>query len=151
MSDGRKFTTVADAIAFIQAGNAVVTLVSLKTGARYTYKIRESKDGRVHFVSVMYGSDNETEYTYIGILRDGEFQWTKKSKISKDDVRWKAFDWAYANLVANRLPDVIEIWHEGRCGRCGRRLTVPESIERGIGPECSGKTKKAGEPLDLVA
>ena len=27
-------------------------------------------------------------------------------------------------------------WHEGRCGRCGRKLTVPESIEAGYGPEC---------------
>jgi hypothetical protein len=27
--------------------------------------------------------------------------------------------------------------HEGKCGRCGRLLTVPSSIESGIGPECS--------------
>lgn len=31
----------------------------------------------------------------------------------------------------------IEVWHEGRCGRCARRLTVPESILIGIGPECA--------------
>lgn len=30
----------------------------------------------------------------------------------------------------------VEIWHEGKCGRCGRQLTVPESIESGFGPEC---------------
>jgi hypothetical protein len=29
------------------------------------------------------------------------------------------------------------VWHEGRCGRCGRKLTVPESIESGFGPECA--------------
>jgi hypothetical protein len=37
------------------------------------------------------------------------------------------------------MPDGVVIWHEGRCGRCGRRLTVPESIESGYGPECIGK------------
>lgn len=26
-----------------------------------------------------------------------------------------------------------------RCGRCGRELTDPESIARGIGPECAGR------------
>ncbi|MGQ4872128.1 MAG: DUF6011 domain-containing protein, partial [Candidatus Thorarchaeota archaeon] len=32
------------------------------------------------------------------------------------------------------LPEKVRIWHEGKCGRCGRRLTVPESIESGYGP-----------------
>lgn len=27
----------------------------------------------------------------------------------------------------------------GRCCRCGRKLTVPSSIEMGMGPECAGK------------
>lgn len=38
-------------------------------------------------------------------------------------------------------------YHEGRCGRCARRLTVPRSIINGIGPECE---KKAGGGLDLL-
>jgi hypothetical protein len=32
-----------------------------------------------------------------------------------------------------------EVYHEGRCGRCNRKLTVPESIETGLGPECASK------------
>jgi hypothetical protein len=28
---------------------------------------------------------------------------------------------------------------QGRCKRCGARLTDPESIERGIGPDCAKK------------
>lgn len=27
----------------------------------------------------------------------------------------------------------------GRCGDCGKALTDPESIERGIGPDCAAK------------
>lgn len=38
-------------------------------------------------------------------------------------------------------------YHEGRCGRCARRLTVPESIINGIGPECA---KKVGGGLGLL-
>lgn len=33
----------------------------------------------------------------------------------------------------------VEVWHAGSCCRCGRKLTVPSSIESGIGPECAGK------------
>jgi hypothetical protein len=28
--------------------------------------------------------------------------------------------------------------HTGKCGRCGRKLTDPQSIARGIGPDCLG-------------
>ena len=47
-----------------------------------------------------------------------------------------------AAWIASRLssPDSLmenaDWWHEGVCGRCGRRLTVPESIDTGFGPEC---------------
>ena len=33
----------------------------------------------------------------------------------------------------------LEILEEDTCGRCGRQLTDPVSIQRGIGPECYGK------------
>lgn len=44
----------------------------------------------------------------------------------------------------------MDYYHEGRCGRCARRLTVPESIINGLGPECA---EKQGLPnvLDLLA
>lgn len=33
----------------------------------------------------------------------------------------------------------VEVWHDGKCGRCRRDLTVPESVARGLGPECAEK------------
>lgn len=33
----------------------------------------------------------------------------------------------------------LSYYHEGRCGRCRRKLTVPESIINGIGPVCAAK------------
>ena len=32
-----------------------------------------------------------------------------------------------------------------KCRRCGRILTDPESIKRGIGPECENKESRAGK------
>jgi hypothetical protein len=37
------------------------------------------------------------------------------------------------------LPAGVEVWHEGHCMRCGRALTVPESISTGLGPVCAGR------------
>ena len=70
---------------FILAGNALFTLVSQKTGARYTYKVRksESKPGypECHFVKLLTGPQNTADYTYIGMIRDGKFKTTAKSKL----------------------------------------------------------------------
>jgi hypothetical protein len=48
-----------------------------------------------------------------------------------------AWTWFCRHLFErDTVPDGLEVWHEGRCGRCNRKLTVPASIESGFGPEC---------------
>jgi hypothetical protein len=133
--------TSLDAIKeFLAAGKAVITLVSLRTAVRYTYKISQSKDNaNMFFVALLSGPDNETDYNYLGFIRNGVYAHGVKSKISADAGSAIAFSWFYGRIAAGVLPDNVEVWHEGRCGRCCRKLTVPASIERGIGPECAGK------------
>jgi hypothetical protein len=127
-----------DILRFILAGNAYFTLRSAKTGTRYTFRVSKKKDGDVHFVSTMYGSDNTADYAYLGVIKNGQFTLTAKSRFTNDSPQAKAFGWAFDHIMgADRIPDVLEFWHEGRCGRCARLLTVPESIANGIGPECA--------------
>jgi hypothetical protein len=123
---------------FILGGKAFVTFKNSETNNRYTYKIRVSRDKKLYFVGVLYGSDNESNYAYIGcIFNNGtEFRWTKGSKINETDVRVKVFHYVFHHVMKGNLPECVEIWHEGKCARCGRTLTVPESIESGFGPEC---------------
>lgn len=143
MRGGEQFTSAQDAARFMFGGNATFTLRSMKTGTRYTYRVRESEDGKLYFVSVLTGSDNEGDYTYVGITRmkDGApaFSLTKASRMSDDSLPVRAFRYMLTNLVVGVMPHNVEVWHEGRCGRCGRTLTVPESISSGIGPECAKK------------
>lgn len=123
--------------AFILGGKAVFTVANPETGNRYTYRVRASKDGRVHFVSLLTGSDNESDYSYIGFIRDGAFfHGGAKSRAGRNAPGVVAFGWVWRKR-ANPAP--AEVWHEGRCCRCGRKLTVPESIATGMGPECSGR------------
>lgn len=134
-----RLTTRAAVVEFMTAGNATLTLKSERTGNRFTYKVRESADRQVHFVSVLTGSDNESNYHYLGVIRDRAFSHGRKSKISESAPAAMAFHWFHANLQTGRLPAELQVWHEGRCGRCARKLTVPESVERGLGPECASR------------
>jgi hypothetical protein len=39
------------------------------------------------------------------------------------------------------IAERLETWltRDKRCKRCGRPLTDPESLERGVGPDCAAK------------
>lgn len=129
-----------DARRFILAGNATFTVVSAKTGTRFTYKIRarEVDGGRtLYFVSVLTGADNESDYTFLGTIFDGKtFKHSQRSPIGSDAPSARAFVWSFARIMSGTLGADASVHHEGRCGRCGRKLTVPRSIEIGLGPEC---------------
>jgi Family of unknown function (DUF6011) len=132
--------SAADAGRFMLAGKSTVTLVSQKTGARFTYRISATPDGAAYFVGLLSGPDNNADYKYLGRISRGIF-WPgrkvpKPGDISRDAPSARAFDWAWRALARGTMPEQLEIWHEGRCGRCGRKLTVPESIAQGFGPEC---------------
>jgi uncharacterized protein DUF6011 len=136
------FTSPIAALKFILGGKSFSTLVSLATGTRFTYRVeladkKNPSDADVWFVSVLNGPDNWTNYKYIGIIKNNEYRWTSKSKISEEAPSVKAFKFCFGHLSHNTIIG-FEVWHEGKCGRCGRKLTVPESIASGFGPECIG-------------
>lgn len=124
---------------FALAGNATFTVTSKRTGTRFTFKVRQPSPTSPHFVSLLSGADNESDYQFLGTIFNGaDYRHGKKSRITADAPSAVAFAWVWSHL--DNLPaDKVEVHHEGKCCRCGRKLTVPESIESGIGPECAGK------------
>jgi len=135
------FTSFSQAKRFLLAGNARATFVSAKTGTRFTYKVRAKEfNGRTfHFVSVLTGSNNDSDYTFIGtIFESNTFSHSRKSRIGNNAPSVLAFQWVFNALKAGVLPTTVEIHHEGRCGKCAKPLTVPASIESGFGPICMG-------------
>jgi hypothetical protein len=152
MSEGRKLSS-QDASRFVvpvgswDKQNATFTLVSVKTGQRFTYRVRSPEkqsnpEKPILFVSLLTGSDNTNDYRYMGIIVNPlspKFIRTKGSKIGTNAPSYKAFSWAFPRIIETSIPDSLEVWHEGRCCRCNRVLTVPESIESGIGPICGSR------------
>lgn len=131
---------------FLLAGDAIFTIQE-PDGTHHTFRLEkvEANDRwpESYFCKVLTGPDNTSDYTYFGKLDrfTGQVVTTAKS------AKWKG---TRKEAVLNRV--LARIWcddhdaytrhgwsvhHEGRCGRCGRLLTVPESVESGIGPECA--------------
>ncbi len=142
---------IATILTFIWAGNAIITLVSKATGQRYTFKISRAEDNgsssRPYFVALLTNPDNNSGYTYLGLVpSDGLHAYsalllTKASKLKNGSTPVRAFRYFLSCLDKGKL-EKLEVWHEGKCGRCGRRLTVPESIASGLGPVCAGMVAK---------
>jgi hypothetical protein len=134
--EGHMFTNPMLAREFVLAGNATVTLRSQKTQNRYTFKVQKADDKDFWFVKHMIGSDNESDFTYLGCINTaGVFALTKRTMSMSASPQYRAFKYMWDRLPQGIAKD-LEVWHEGRCGRCNRKLTVPESIESGFGPEC---------------
>ena len=102
MSHSARFQSASTALQFILAGRARLTLVSAKTGVRFTYRVVQPTETSPHFVKVLTGSDNESSYTFLGSIFEGKtYRHGKKSTISKDAILYlghprdsrKATDW----------------------------------------------------------
>ena len=115
------------------AGNSTFTAINTTTDNRFTFSLKLSKISNLFFVKVLSGPDT---YTYIGTCANGYFKHSKKSIISEDAQSVKVFTYILNRLRTDTLQDFIEIWHEGKCGKCGKKLTVPSSIDNGLGPNC---------------
>lgn len=123
--------------AFAFAGRAVLTLRSKRTSAHYTYRLCRKPDASILFVSLLTGPE---EYNYLGTIFPDGFRLTAKSTMRPDSTPVRAFQYFLRNLSAGTIPEELEVRHEGRCGKCGRPLTHPESIDTGLGPICGDRS-----------
>lgn len=113
-------------IDFLFGGKAKFTLKSMKTGRSISYHTKQMP----HYTAIFTSDKN----IYCGAI----------TKVLGDQIRFKpteqyntlagdAFAWFCRHFTEY---DRIQIWHHGECSMCGRALTDPKSIERGIGPVC---------------
>jgi len=136
---------------WILAGKAIFTVYNGK-GDHYTYRVkRKDSDNPVKrpmwFISLLTGPDNYDDYTYLGVcnVATGAIRLTRASRLRQDSKPVKVVDWALRLVWAGKdFPPGYSIKGEGRCGRCGRRLTKPEGISddgyrKGYGPICWSK------------
>jgi hypothetical protein len=97
------------------------------------------EDGTTDFYRVDRPTDGRWKgYTFVklgtGGPHGGELHWQRLSFKNTAAILGKIIA-DTPEAAAKRFGKEI-----GRCGMCGRTLTNPESIERGIGPVCAGNS-----------
>lgn len=121
----------------IATHNGVITVENTHRSTHRTFRIRTQPQNAKfapgeRILSLMVGPD---DYNGIGFVKeDGHV------------ILWKQ----YRTHCYRRLVDVLQnpeeyrkrgcrYMYHGRCRRCNRELTHPDSIRDGIGPVCAGK------------
>jgi hypothetical protein len=122
----------------IETHNGIITVENPARGTHRTFRI-ETQPADAKFapgeriLSLLIGADNGSDYLGIGFV--------------KDDGRvflWKRYQTEQYYALVRVLQKVGHfrsiglVYHfEGRCRKCNRTLTTPESIRSGIGPTCA--------------
>ena len=136
MSKEVKFETVIDILTYLFLGKAFFTIKSLKTGNHFTYRVSASpRRGDLHFVWVKSITNT---FVYLGSIKNKRnFELTDGSNFDSKSLPYIAFKYLLdVAFHKTEIPPQLEVYHTGRCGRCGRWISTPDSIKRGIGPEC---------------
>lgn len=125
---------------YITAGNCTFTLYSSKIDKRYTYHItKDQYSSRRYFVSVLYGPENDNSklYRFLGLFY-ADSMILKVNSIGQYNSPQAKMIEAFFQIVDGQRnwPKTCEFYPSCKCARCGRKLTTPESIKKGIGPNC---------------
>lgn len=140
----------SNALKFILAGKCEFVLHSTKTGDNFKFSMskQQSKDNiekYIYFLNVL----NEGDKKYAGVVwfddKTSEFRFSqgKKGQSDNKDLNIRSLIFVLNKLFKEETVQYLDVYHLGRCGKCGKKLTTPESILTGLGPTCS---KKAGIP-----
>lgn len=121
--------------------NGTYTLVNLEKETHRTFQIKTAGDNSKlagkRIISLLTGSNNETDYTGIGFVNDNDTVYVWKSKQGTEfEKLGKFFQTA---VTTDKFNDRVTVKLSKRCIRCNRKLTTPEAIEDGIGSVCKAR------------
>lgn len=113
----------------------------------YTYRVetgRRDDNRHIHYLMLFVGSDNSkrSSYRYLAKMcpKTGALTFTAGSCRAKSDRVARVAARVLSAIFAGKGDEITNaawtVHHEGRCCNCGKALTVPASVETGIGPEC---------------
>jgi cytochrome c556 len=125
--------------------NGTYTLVGPR--GRRTIEVETVKPGRngispfvskflgQRVVKLLVGPDNTTDFRMIGWLKPGDSFKATQANVGTDMEKIGA---AFVQIVTKGI-DGYTYQMSTTCRRCGRKLTVPSSIDAGLGPDCADK------------
>lgn len=134
-----------DIKAYILAGRGVVTLRS-PTNVEHTYVFRrpdsdsDFPDDIVFVYAAHIEDDGNAKLFYIGMIEGEHFRLTRSSRFLPDTSIVRG-----AKYLINKMPYTeysrMIAYHNGVCGRCGRRLDSADGMKHGFGKKCASRIK----------
>lgn len=132
------------ALEYMLAGKSEFVLHSSKTNQDFTYRLTRKESEKdenkyIYFLNVKMGH----QWLYAGVLwyddntNSYKFAQGRSGKIEASDINIKSLLFVMNKLQLEQIPLHCTVFHTGKCGVCGKKLTTPESILTGIGPTCS--------------
>lgn len=130
------------ALEVLLAGNSEFILHSTKTNEDFRFKLckQKKKDNANEFIYfVNYWLNGE--YVYAGLLwfteSEAKFSTGKNGKMPANSKEIKSLLFVINKLFNQETVQFLEIYHTGRCSKCGKKLTDLDSMLTGLGPTCS--------------
>ena len=123
---------------FIHGGKGVCTLEA-PFGVHHTYLFLKPSDRDAFPDDVVFVyAVHESKRFYIGMIEQDKFRLTRNSRFLPDNEITKGAAYiarmATDKNLADKTPMVL--YHDGRCARCGRKLTDEDALHVGFGKKC---------------
>lgn len=128
--------------------NGFLTVTNETTGEHRTFRVRTQKEDAKfapgsRIVSLLIGPDNTSDYQGFGFVKEnGWIVLWKRNRTPRYEGLAKAVRLAFRALekgedTFSTPRATYSVQLSKRCRVCNRPLTSPESLTRGVGPECA--------------
>lgn len=125
-----------------QPAPGTYTVVLGSDGDYVTLRLRDASDwageGTLK-IEYLVGPDNSTDFVAFGFVKAGRLQVWKRYRDGHARQQQAAQVLLGADADQQAQAGMAYALASSRCCRCGRKLTVPASLHRGMGPECASK------------
>ena len=136
--------------------NGTYTIENVLTGEYRTLRIKTQKADAsfapsARILSVLTGPDNEASYTSFAFVREGKaIVWNSKRGQHGKRSNFEGYAFMLEKAIAALATEAddgafnigerdYKVTRSKRCLSCNRKLTTPESLARGFGPECAAR------------
>ena len=120
--------------------NGLYTITNTETGQYRTFRVKTIRKGNLadrRVLGILTGPDNESDYLFFAFVEHDHIKLWKKFS---EKPHFRFYAQIFGNMAKGLEPRTgYSFSLSKRCLVCNRTLTTPESLARGIGPECAAR------------
>jgi uncharacterized protein DUF6011 len=138
-------TTIAPQTATVEAIIKKGFFTVEREGERHrTFRVKTSRNNKT-VIGLMVGRNNLKDYAWFGTIEGNTIRFWKNANMGFDmppvqlPIEQDEINACFAAITSDTEEAGLRFAREYKnCSRCGKVLTTPESLDRGLGAECAG-------------